>query len=326
MTELEARPAAAETVLDDLTRDRLARAIPPNTTAAYTVVREQFEAWCDQQGRTALPATEQTLTAYVSHMITAGRAPASIAQHVGAIRTRHRLAGFPGQPDTSRVRLLIRGYRRDRAAEGQGERQATPFTPDSLRAVIDTLDLVSTTGRRDQLLLVLGFAGMLRRSELAALDVSDVVTVPEGIEVTVRMSKTDKDSQGRVTALPPASHPDVDPVALTAAWKAFLAAYGAPGGPLLRRVTRDGHLTDRRMRPAAMNEVVQRLVRDAGLPDPKGYSAHSLRAGGLTASLRAGVPLGVAARHGGWNPESPTPHRYARAADRWRDNAMRGVL
>lgn len=328
--DLAARPSAPvyraeDHELDELTLARLAEAVPENTRLAYARARDQYEAWCAQRGRTAVPATEATFTAYISHMITCGAAPATIAQHMGAIRTLHTAAGHEGQPPTKRAITLLRAYRRDRAADGDTEDKAPPILRDTLEKLIDTLDLDTNAGRRDQLLLVLGFTMMARRAELAAIQIGDVAKTPDGIEVAIRTSKTDKDSRGAVVALPPSSHPELCPVQLVPAWVERLGVHGITEGPLLRAVTRHGHIGGG-IRPATVNDIVQRLAAKAGLPNAEKYSAHSLRAGGLTAALRHGVPLGVAAEHGRWSVRSPVVVGYARTADRWRDNAMRGVL
>src|SRR5258706_14116140 len=153
---------AADMSIDDRTRQRLADSVPENTRLAYSVVREQFLDWCAGTGRTPLPAHEATLTSYVSDMITAGASPATISQHMGAIRTMHSVAGFKGQPANTGALQLLRGWRRDRADEGTRERKATPLVRDDLRLVIARLPLGTLAGRRDQLLLVLGFALMAR--------------------------------------------------------------------------------------------------------------------------------------------------------------------
>jgi integrase len=323
--DVEGSWTALDTELDPLTQNRLAESVPENTRLAYSVVRDQYVDWCHAVGRRALPAHPATLTTYVSAMITGGAAPATISQHVGAIRTMHRVAGFPGQPDNAGALQLLRGYRRELADDGIRERKATPLLRDDLRLVISRLPLHTLAGRRDQLLLVLGFALMARRSELVALELADIRETAEGLDVLIRTSKTDKESRGADVALPHSEHADVDPVRLTRSWIADLADRGQHDGPLLRKVDRNSNL-GAALRPSTVNTIVRRAVQTAGLPEAGSYSAHSLRAGGLTSSLRKGVPLGVAAAHGRWSPKSPVVIQYARTADRWRDNAMRGVL
>lgn len=324
--------------MSELTIQRLREAVPYNTRIAYRWIWEGagpdkptpdppggFIGWCRDWDRVPLPATSETLAEYVSHMITAKRSPATISQHIGCIRRMHRLAKRSGQPDTAQAQELLRGYKRERAEDGAEEDEARPLLLDEMQRMIDTLDLDSTLGKRDQLVLVLGFALMARRSELAALRIADIGETRSGIVVRIRTSKTDKKSEGVKVAIPPADDPLIDPVGLARAWKELLAARGISTGQLIRAVDKHGN-PGGPIRPALVGEIVRRLARKAALPDASEYSAHSLRAGGLTAALQAGVPVGIAARHGRWSPTSPVVMKYARAADRWRDNAMRDVL
>jgi integrase len=162
---------------------------------------------------------------------------------------------------------------------------------------------------------------MARRSELAALRFTDITEVHEGLDVTVRTSKTDHDSRGRQVALPAQKDPDLDPVRLVRDWR--------------DEIGDDGHLLQRldlRGRPAGpitghgVNHAVHMAAWRAGVGAKGYYTAHSLRAGGLTDALLRGVPVGIAARHGGWEPTSPVVMTYARLADRWRHNAMSGAF
>ncbi|WP_214105614.1 tyrosine-type recombinase/integrase [Acrocarpospora catenulata] len=211
----------ADFAISDRTRERLADAVPPNTRRAYTRQWNLFTTWCAQHGRLALPATAQTLADYVTHLCDAGYDPSTIEQAQGAIRSMHRAAGYPGQPDSAAALVVLRGYRRDRAATGRAaQREAPPVTIPVLRAMTEACDLSTRAGVRDRLVLMLGLALMGRRSELAALHRGDVSEAAEGIEVLVRASKTDKDARGAIIAIPRGTHPLTDPVT---AWRA-----GAP--------------------------------------------------------------------------------------------------
>ncbi|GLX99599.1 hypothetical protein Hesp01_75490 [Herbidospora sp. NBRC 101105] len=201
--------------------------------------------------------------------------------------------------------------------------------------MIDACDLTTVIGLRDRLLLVLGLALMGRRSELVALHRADVREVPDGLEVRIATSKTDKDSAGQIVAIPRGSHPLTDPVAAWQDWLQALdqaeqhghdgASDAAPGGGrLLRRIDRHGTIG-----PSLTGESVNTIVGDlavrAGVPNAETVTAHSLRAGGATVAYAAGVPVSVIAAHGRWAPNSPVVLGYIRAVDRWRDNAMRNV-
>lgn len=304
--------------LSETTRQWLDEATPATTARAYRWAWSRYTDWCTQHRREALPATSDTITEYVGHLRATGAAPSTIDQALGVILAHHKRAGLP-RPMTDDARTMLRGYRRHLAENGITVRQAIPFTDDTLLATVTALDLSTDLGRRDQLLLALGYAMYARRSELAALTVDDIQDEPEGVVVTVRASKTDKQSRGREVALPSLPEPLVDPVRLLGAWRRDVVG----SGPLLRRLDLPGCMAGG-ITGHGVNRAVRAAVRRAGLAEPDRYTAHSLRAGGLTAALWRGVPAGVAARHGGWEPESPTVLRYARVADRWRDNALSG--
>lgn len=319
--------AAVDHQLADATMDRLVEAMPANTRRVYEWALREFATWCQREGRVPLPATGQTLTEYVRYMADGlDRAPAGIEQAIGAIRSAHKAAGYPDQPDTAHALQLLRLHRRERATERRGQKQAPPLTRDDLLACILALDLDTVAGRRDQMVLLFGFMMMARRHVLAALDFADVVETSDGLDVEVVTDKTDKKSEGRTCSLPRQSHPDGDPVRVLAAWRSSLEEKGASlDGPLLRRM-RKGDRPGTRLSADAINDIVRKAAVRAGLPDAELYTAHALRAGGITDALARGVVPGIAARHGGWDPESPMLGRYGRAANRWRDNAMLRVF
>lgn len=316
---------AADHALSEHTRRLIADGVPANTRRAYARQWAAFTAWCADHGRLALPATGATLAEYTAALCTAGQAPASIEQALAAVRTMHRLSGHPGQPSTEAARLALRAHKRRRAeGGGRGQREAPPITIDALRAMVAACDLATTRGRRDRLLLVLGLALMGRRSELVALLRDDVREVADGLEVTIRTSKTDKDSAGETIAIPRGSHPLTDPVTAWRDWLTALDQAGQDGGRLLRRVNRHGGVGPS-LGADAVNVIVRDLAVRAGVPSAETVTAHSLRAGGATVAYAAGVPVAVIAKHGRWAPASPVVLRYIRAVDRWRDNAMRNV-
>lgn len=310
--------------LSDRARARILNGVAANTTTAYERQWTRFADWCAAHGRTALPATAETLTEYVVGLADDGKGTSTITQGISAIRTVHRLRGYPGAPESDAARLALRSHRRDRADAGHRTRQAPPITIDALRAMLDATDPNTVIGVRDRLVLVLGLAMMARRSELAALRLDDLAETADGLEVHIRRSKRDQDAHGATVAVPRGTHPDTDPVRLLAAWRAVLAEHGITDGALLRSVTRHGRI-GQRLSDAAISNAVRGAAVRAGLPHADTYSAHSLRAGGATSAYRAGAPVSSIAAHGRWAPNSPVVLGYIRAVDRWKDNPMRSV-
>ena len=316
---------AADLAVSESTRARIRDGVPANTRRAYERQWQAFTAWCVSEGRVALPATGETLAEYVGLLCDAGRSPATIEQAIACVRTVHRLSGHAHQPPTEGARMALRAYKRERAENGQrGQREAPPVTIEALRAMVGACDLATRAGIRDRLLLVVGLALMGRRSELAALTTDDVREAGDGLEITIRTSKTDKDSRGEIIAIPRGSHPLTDPVAAWRDWTGVLAELGAPSGRLLRRIDRHGNIGPS-ISPDAINNAVRALAVRANVASADTFTAHSLRAGGATVAYAAGVPVSVIAKHGRWAPGSPVVLRYIRAVDRWRDNAMRNV-
>lgn len=304
---------------------RIAAGTAKATARAYARQWGEFAAWCESAERTDLPATAETIAEYVGHLCGRGLAPASVDQALSVVRSAHKTAGYAGAPDTTAARKVLRGYSRQWAEGGHRVKQAPPAALDQLRAMVGASDPTIALGCRDRALLVLGFALMARRSELAALDIADVREVPEGLVVRIRKSKTDQDAAGVDVAIPYGSRPDTCPVRAVRAWREKLADEGVTTGRLFRPVNRHGRLAGEAITGKGVGLAIRAAAGRAGLPDAEAYSGHSLRAGAATAAARAGVPTGTIARHGRWSPTSPVVHTYVRQVDQWRDNAMAGI-
>jgi hypothetical protein len=144
----------------------------------------------------------------------------------------------------------------------------------------------SLQGIRDRAILLIGFAGAFRRSELASLTVDDIQFTNDGLVITLRRSKTDQEGEGYIKGIPYGSAPATCPVRALRAW---LDASGSTTGSLFRSVWKGG----RRLRPSALDdraiaEVVKRAAQAAGY-DATRFSGHSLRAGLVTTAAAAGV-------------------------------------
>ncbi|ANZ35211.1 hypothetical protein BBK82_03135 [Lentzea guizhouensis] len=314
-----------DVVLPD-TQRRIAEALSPNTERAYRRVAADFDAWCRSNDRAPLPCSPATLADYVAHLCDEGKAPKSIQQAIAAISTLHRRAGHPkGTPDSQAALLVLRGHKKALAAAGKGNKQAPPITVSVLQKMVARTPADTLAGKRDRLVLVLGMALAGRRSELAALDIDDVQPDGDGgIDILIRASKTDQDAVGEVVNVPAGANPDTNAVQLLHDYLAALAERGVTSGRLLRAVSKlDKLFRYERLSGAAINEIVRRAAVRTQLPNAAQYTAHSLRAGFATQAALDGVPLGHWARHGRWNPTSPVPHGYVRAAEKKTHNPLK---
>jgi integrase len=164
----------------------------------------------------------------------------------------------------------------------QPPRQAKPLLRDELFVVLGAMgnDLKDV---RDRTLLLIGFAGGFRRSELVGLDSEDVEQVAQGLVVNLRRSKTDQCGIGRQVAIP-FGHSEWCPVQSLSEW---LRLSKISAGALFRRVDRHGHMLER-LCGEAVSLIIKARTAAAGL-SPDEYSGHSLRAGFATSAAQAGL-------------------------------------
>ncbi|MHB1711503.1 MAG: site-specific integrase [Acidimicrobiales bacterium] len=326
LVRFNATPAGDSTAeietLADIGADYDRRSKAEATWKAYRSDWNGFLAWCVAHQVTAMPASPATVALYIADLAREGRKPSTIARRLNGIAAAHRVAGRVSPCDDERVRLRLAGIRRARPAP---KTPATPACIEEIRAMVDFLDGIersSSTDRamrirsiRDRAVVLLGFAGALRRSEIAGLDVADLRFVPEGVEVTVRMSKTDQEGEGAVLAIPYGKHLATCPVTATRRWIDVLGESGLVVGALIRSIGPDGYVTGR-LSGSGVSEIVAKAALGAGL-DPTGHwSGHSLRAGMVTTAAKAGVPA--------WAIMRTTRHKsgasldgYIRLASRW---------
>jgi Phage integrase, N-terminal SAM-like domain len=235
----------ADYVLPPETAALIREAVPENTALAYRSRWRSFEAWCRGAGRVALPATAQTVAAYLTHLAVGRGLKATTADaHLTAIRAVHRGAGAAPPDGLAARKVVTAAQRREAARDGRyGPRKAVPVLAGDLPAVVAACDPRTAAGLRDRAVILLGFALLARRAELAALSVSDVEHVPgEGLAVTIRASKTDQAARGVTRRIHYASAEPLCPVRAVLAWLEYLAARGVTAGPLFTRIDRWGNL------------------------------------------------------------------------------------
>lgn len=252
----------------------------PNTLRAYGSDMHRFNAWCAARNLTALPAAPATVALYLAEGAAQLR-PSTLGRLLVSIRHAHLAAGEADPTKTDPVPAVMRGVRRSKGTHQSGK--APILVPDLRRLVAVLNDTLA--GARDRAIMLVGFAGALRRSEIAGLDVVDLREVPEGLVLDIRRSKTDQEGQGRQIGIPFGMSPETCPVRAVHRW---IRLSGVASGPLFRGVDRHGRLQEQRLSGSAIALVVKRLARRAGL-DPDRLAGHSLRAGLCTSAAAAGV-------------------------------------
>ncbi len=262
-----------------------------NTRRAYRAAWAAFCDWCATHDAAPLPAAPETVAAWLTDQAHNGQKVATLNVKRAAVCAAHRTAGQADPTRAELVRLTMRGITRTLRA---APTKKAPVTLAELRAMLATLDRSTLHGKRDAALLLVGYAGAFRRSELVALDVEDARFTADGLRLTVRQSKTDQEGQGLLKVIPTLSDLEVCPVTALRLW---LDAAVINSGPLLRRLERWGGVRGR-LTDQAVKDVVKDCARRAGL-DPRQFAGHSLRAGFVTAAAVAGVQaVDIAAQTG----------------------------
>lgn len=257
------------------TRFFIENSVSANSRRAYESDLREFE-----RGGGTIPASPETLAEYLA-CNAARLSVATLVRRLASVSKAHQTRGLPNPTGSALVRATIRGIKR---TCGCAQRQAKPLLRDELIQVLDATG-DRTKDLRDRVLLLIGFAGAMRRSELVGLNVGDVEHVRQGITVHLHHSKTDQEGQGQKIGIPFARGRWCPVVAL----EAWLTISGISEGPIFRPVDRHNKVHDCRLSGEAVGEIVRERVSAAGL-DPSGYSGHSLRAGLATSASQVGVP------------------------------------
>ncbi len=303
-------PTGPDWGLANTVAEYVREAVSDNTRRAYRSDLAHFTAWGG-----SVPCSPEMIAAYIAqhaHRLTV----ATLQRRLAAISTAHAAQGHQSPTTAKLVQVTLRGIRR---AHGVPQRAASPLLVEDLLKIMAVLS-DHPKDLRDRALLLVGFAGGFRRSELVALDYDDVEMVRQGIILTIRRSKIDQEGQGRKVGIPYGRGQHCPVLALDT----WLERAGIEGGNLFRPVTRHGRIGDERLSGEAVALVVKQRVAQIGL-DPTDFSGHSLRADLATSAAMAGVSS--------WKIRQQTGHasdamlqRYIRDGELFVGNAAGALL
>ncbi|MFI6123252.1 tyrosine-type recombinase/integrase [Streptomyces sp. NPDC051064] len=345
MTDIERREQPSAPVVRQLSpeaRVALAAGRADSTRKAYREDREAFLAWCAEQGEQPLPATQDLLIEYVTHLTLTPRprtgrpsAPSSLERMLSAITTMHAELNLP-RPETKGARTVIAGYKHQLAVDkkpGGKQQQAKAALPPALGKMVATLDRSTLIGKRDAAMLLLGYSAATRSSELVGIDIGEPVECDEGYLVSIYRVKMKKFTE---SAVPYGKTPATCPVRALRSLIVAMREAGRIEGPLFVRIDRHGRIAPPMMRrgkpigdpsgrltPDAASDVVERLAEAAGFEGR--WRGHSLRRGFATAAQRGGASVIRVARQGGWADNSTSLARYFDEGDPWEDNPVMGL-
>jgi integrase len=300
------------------------------TREAYDYQWQVFADWCALNGHASLPCEPGTLILYITACAKGEVRPpredrewkpwaaSSIALALTAINQRHVRIGHAPPRSHPHVRLTFKGICN---TLGKAPTQKTPVLGETLSRMVEVLP-DTLIGVRDRALLLVGFLGAFRRSELVALKVSDLTFCDEdGLDVLLRKSKTDQQKQGRVVSLVKQVDEDVCPMR---AMKAWLERAGITEGLIFRSVDRHGNV-GKSLSDKEVALIVKRTASAAGIKSVENLAGHSLRAGLVTSAAKRGERATSIMKQTG-HTSVEMVSRYIREAKRFQDNVTRGML
>lgn len=263
-----------------------------NTDRAYAADLRALQAYLEDRGQAFdLPVHPLLVAAFVSYESRPddrpgrerpARAISTIERRIAAIAKTHQMQGLPDPTKDQRVRDALTGARRRLRTAPTKAKDALAL--EDLDHMIRQIPEDTHAGRRDRALLLVGMAATLRRSELVALDVTDIRFEPEGMLVSIRKAKTDQEGHGQTLAIAYGDRPDLCAVRALRAW---LDGAGIRAGAIFRRVRAGDRLTEDRLTDQSVALIVKKWADPVGL-DPSLFAGHSLRSGGITTAVREG--------------------------------------
>jgi integrase len=194
------------------------------------------------------------------------------------------MKGLAWMPSHPAIRDTLAGIFRQ---HGRPQRRAAAIGTAELRRLVATCG-ADLAGQRDRALLLLGFAGALRRSELVAVQREHLTFTADGMKLLIPRAKSDQDGHGAEIGIPRGAKPETCPVRAMETW---LRASDCQYGPVFRKVDRWGTVERTALHPYALPKILARHVAKAGLV-ASGFerlSAHGLRAGFITEAYQAGA-------------------------------------
>lgn len=257
--------------------DYIAAARAQSTTREYA---KDIRYFLDSGG--TIPASVAQVSKYVVDAA-ATLAPATLARRLVSLHRHHVDQGLLSPVLDPHIRSLMQGVRR---TLGIRQKQVKALeVAELLETVAVALKQRPLKAARDQALLLIGWAGAMRRSEIVALRAEDIQDLDGGITVLIRRSKVDQDGQG-FTKFIPFAHGERCPVKALKRWQELT---GIQSGFLFRAVNKHEQISDQALSTHAVALIIKRLIAKTGR-DPAEYSGHSLRSGFLTAGAVAGLP------------------------------------
>ena len=277
-----------------------------NTLRAYKADFKDFALFCQQNGLKSMPSEPKIITLYLTHLSKSLKY-STLKRRLASISVIHRLNGHYLDTKHPLITENLLGIKR---VKGTYQKAKKPILINDLKAIINAInkDKNQINRSKNKALLLVGFAGGFRRSELVAIFLDDVEFVQEGVKIFVRRSKTDQSGEGMTKGIPYFSSPDYCPVISLKEW-------------IQEGKINTGKIFDMSDKNVAL--TIKKYAAIAGLDQNK-YSGHSLRSGFATSTAELGAEeRSIMAMTG--HKTTQMVRRYIKEANLFKNNALNKI-
>ena len=291
-----------------------------NTIRAYKSDFNDFGAFCSKHGFKSLPTEPKIIALYLTYLTNKDAKMSTLRRRLVSISMIHKHKGH--YLDTKHPVIIenLMGIKRRKGSIQKGKK---PLLINHLKAIIKVIDEDKSEEIkkiRDKTIILTGFGGGFRRTELISIDYDDLEFVPEGLKITLRRSKTDQFGEGMVKGLPYFSSTKYCPVFHLKKW---LELSKIKDGPIFRRFAKGSSLTKNRLTDQSVVLIIKQYLEIAGI-DNKNFSGHSLRSGFATVSAESGADeRSIMAMTG--HKTTQMVRRYIKEANIFKNNALNKI-
>ena len=306
-------------LLHEATLNNLKSSEANNTLRAYKSDFKDFGVFCARHGLSSLPTEPKIVSIYLTHLSKNSKI-STIRRRLVSISMAHKLRGHYLDTKHPIITENLLGIKRVKGSIQKGKK---PILINHLKSIVNVIDEQSTgeiKKLRDRSIILIGFGGGFRRTELISIDHEDLEFVPEGLKITIRKSKTDQFGEGMIKGLPYFSNEIYCPVTSLKRW---LEVSKIKSGPIFRRFSKGSLLTDKRLTDQSVVLLMKEYLNLAGIEN-KNFSGHRLRSGFATVAAESGADeRSIMAMTG--HKTTQMVRRYIREANIFKNNALNKV-
>ena len=290
-----------------------------NTLRAYKSDFKDFAAFCAKHGFNSMPTEPKVVSLYLTHLSTNSKM-STLRRRLVSIGVVHKLKGH--YLDTKHPVIIenLMGIKRKKGSIQTGKKPILINHLKQIINVIDTQKIEKIKKLRNRTLILVGFGGGFRRTELISINHEDLDFVEEGVKITLRRSKTDQFGEGMIKGLPYFTNENYCPVTSLKNW---LILSKIKSGPIFRRFAKGSTLTKHRLTDQSVVLIIKDCLRLAGIEN-QNFSGHSLRSGFATVAAESGADERSIMSMTG-HKTSQMVRRYIKEANLFKNNALNKV-